>query len=76
MIVVNRILALPSSSSTITIATATPGETLQTKTIACFILSTSLLSPLNDEFNFGEFQQIILSTMILLFVLLLSTADV
>ena len=76
MIVVNRMLALPSSSSTITTATATPGETPQTKTKACFILRTSSLSSLYDEFNLGGFQQIILSTMIRLFVLLLSTGDV
>ena len=31
-------LALPSSSNTISTATATPGETPQTKTKACFIL--------------------------------------
>ena len=75
MIVVNRMLALPSSSSTITTATAAPGETPQTKTKACFILRTASLAPLYIEIN-GEFQQIILSTMIRLSVLLLSTGDV
>lgn len=51
MIVVNRMLALPSSSSTINTATATPGETPQTKAKACFILRTASLPPLYDEFN-------------------------
>ena len=76
MIVVNRMLALPSSSSTITTATAAPGETPQTKTKACFILRTASLAPFYDEINLSEFQQIILSTMIRLSVLLLSTGDV
>ena len=44
-------LALPSSSSTITTATATPGETPQTKTKACFILRTASLC---DEINLGK----------------------
>ena len=69
-------LALLSSASTITTATAAPGETLQTKTKACFILRTAYLAPHYDEINLSEFQQIILSTMIQLFVLLLSTGDV
>jgi hypothetical protein len=44
MNVVNRMLALPPSSSTIsTAAAATPGETPQTKTKACFILRTSII---------------------------------
>ena len=76
MIVVNRMLALLSSSSTITTATAAPDETPQTKTKACFIPCTAYLAPLYDEINLSEFQQIILSTMIRLFVLLLSTGDV
>ena len=61
MIVVNRMLALPS---------ATPGETPQIKTKACFIIRTISLGSLYEEFNLGEFQQIILSTtrMIRLFV--------
>jgi hypothetical protein len=54
MIVVNRMLALPPSSSTITTATATPGETPQTKTKACFILRKGFFSfphtTLYDEF--------------------------
>ena len=50
MIVVNLMLALPSSSSTITTATATPGETPKTKTKACFILRTASLAQLY-EFN-------------------------
>ena len=49
MIVVNRKLALPSSSSTISTATATPGETPQTKTKAGSILRTTSLAPLYDE---------------------------
>ena len=49
MIVVNRMLALPSSSSTISTATATPGETPQTKTKAGSILRTTSLAPLYDE---------------------------
>ena len=45
MNVVNRMLALPPSSSTIsTAAAATPGETPQTKTKACFILRTVFAS--------------------------------
>ena len=47
-------LALPSSSSTITIATATPGETSQIKTKTCFILRMASLAPLCDEINLGK----------------------
>ena len=50
-------------------AAATP----QTKTKDCFILRTASLSSLYDKLNLNEFQQIILSTMIRLYVLLLST---
>ena len=50
-------------------AAATP----QTKTKDCFILRTASLSSLYNELNLNEFQQIILSTMIQLYVLLLST---
>ena len=54
MIVVNRMLALPSSSSTIIITTATPGETSQIKKKACFILRTASLALLCDEINLGK----------------------
>ena len=69
-------LALPSSSITISTATATPGETPQTKTKACFILRMDLLAPLYDDINLVKFQQVILSTIMRLFVLLLSTVGV
>ena len=76
MIVVNLMLSLPSSSATISIVTATPGERPQTKIKACFILRTVSLAQLFDEIDLGEFQQIILSTMIRLFVMPLLTVDV
>ena len=76
MIVVNLMLSLPSSSATISIVTATPGERPQTKTKACFVLRTASLAQLFDEIDLGEFQQIILSTMIRLFVVPLLTVDI
>ena len=69
-------LALPSSSSTITIATATPGEIPQIKTKACFILRTASLAPLCDEINLGKISTDYLVNDDTAFVLLLSTEDV
>jgi hypothetical protein len=78
MNVVNSMLAIPSSSSTIcTVTVATPGETPQTKTKACFILRTGFASTTFFIMDLiCEYQQTILSTTMPIYVSLLSTGDV